>query len=148
MLQELDKMAKSKEEFLAAYRPVRESFEKFLQKGKHINGERVKQVLAYFTSFMSGHREVPYYLREARSSITGASDMVQITVKTDGYLYPYSDKIENSIILVSVRYDRDSNGPLAVLPPVRAFEKNELPWSKYADIPNRVAQLIPLLPQD
>lgn len=153
MLQELDlieKVKSSKEEFLSTYRPVRAQVEEFLRKGKKVTPEGLDQKAFHLLkSFFvdKTHREFPYYERKIQIP-QGMERSLVMSVKTEGFLYPYSNKIETSFIMITVvreSEDANNNGPVAVLPPLSAFNQNKIPYESYVDIPRRVSEVLPLL---
>ena len=147
MLQELNQIIKGKEEFMSTYTPMRRTVEEFLTGGEINNGMPLEKFESFFYNLMSGRKIFPRHERTISIDLAGPATSRHVTARTEGYLYPYSKEIENSYILLSIQSDLDQNGPLAVLPPLSAFEKNEIQWNKYADIPKRISEILALLPQ-
>lgn len=153
MLRELDQITKGKEEFISVYTPVRKTVEEFLRGGIKNRGRLVDRLRSIGNSAISslvigiGRKEYPRYEREISVMRQGPATPIHITAMTEGSLYPYSDTIEKSYIVVTVATDTDQNAPLAVLPPLQAFEKNKVRWEQFADIPQRLSEVLPLLPQ-
>lgn len=156
MLQELSLRARGKKQFISTYTPIRHTVEGFLQGGQKNNGLPIERVRSLFdnlvTSLFLGRvvKEYPRYEREITAMVTGPADPIQITARTEGCIYPYSKDIEGSYILVTAKgteREGDQDGPLVVLPPLRAFQTDEVRWEMFADIPQRISEVLPLLPQ-
>ncbi len=150
MLQELDLAMKSKEEFTAAYTPVRKSVEDFLRGGQKVPKNTMGKLFALIANIEHGKKIYPRWEREISVNLAGSTTRVRIKAETDGFLYPHSNDIENSYIMITLMNNSDPNNgknPVAIIPPLKAFKNNEIPWEKWTNIPQRVSEILPLLPQ-
>lgn len=148
MLQELNNALKGKDEFISAYAPVRSTVEEFLRGGQVNKGLGSEKVMSAITNITHGRKQFPRLEREVTGMLQGAATSVRVKAWTEGFLYTPAREIENSYIMVSVTSDSDprlGKSPVAVLPPLQAFRKNEIPYERYVDIPRRVSDILSLL---